>query len=200
MRIPKPACLGPHNASAFEELSVARAYRYRPPYPAEVFTFLTYLIVDEPRRLLDIGCGTGALARRLVPLVDQVDAVDVSATMIEEGKQLLHGNHPHLTWIVGRVEEVTPAPPYALVTAGDSLHWMEWERVLPRLATLLTLNGHLAIVSNGRLDTAWDEELMRLIRRYSTIQDYRAIDLTAELEQRGLFKVHGTHETTPSSF
>jgi hypothetical protein len=51
---PKPACLGEHNASAFQDLSVAHAYRYRPLYPPVVFDLLATLIVDTPRRVLDI--------------------------------------------------------------------------------------------------------------------------------------------------
>src|SRR5215470_5570771 len=96
--IPKPACLGEHNASAFQDLSVAYAYRYRPLYPPVVFDLLATLIVDTPRRLLDIGCGTGALARHLVTMAEQIDAVDVSSAMIEQGRHLPNGDHPHLNW------------------------------------------------------------------------------------------------------
>src|SRR4029434_8478876 len=112
---PKPACLGEHNASAFQDLSVAHAYHYRPLYPPVVFDLLATLIVDTTRRVLDMGCGTGALARHLVTKVEQVDAVDASSAMIEQGRQLPNGDHPHLHWIIGRIEDVRLVSPYALM-------------------------------------------------------------------------------------
>lgn len=90
-----------------------------------MFNVLVGLIAGEPRTVLDLGCGTGFIARPLAPRVDRVDAIDVSEAMIEEGKRLPGGDHPHLQWIVGRAEDVALHPPYALITAGDSLHWME---------------------------------------------------------------------------
>jgi hypothetical protein len=47
----------------------------------------------------------------LVDAVEWVDAVDFSQHMIELGKRLPNGNHPHLQWIYGKVEEVPLTPP-----------------------------------------------------------------------------------------
>jgi ubiquinone/menaquinone biosynthesis C-methylase UbiE len=197
---PKPACLGEHNVSAFQDLSVAHAYRSRPLYPPVVFDLLATLIVDTPRRMLDMGCGTGARARHLVTRVQQVDAVDVSSAMIEEGRQLPHGDHPHLHWILGRIEEARLVPPYALVTAGESLHWMDWDTLLPRLQPLLTPHAMLVIVEIEHVLVPWSEALRVLIQRYSTIRDYERVDLVATLEQRRLFSVAGRRHTEPVPF
>ena len=117
---PKPENFSTYYAEAFKDQHVVAAYRYRPPYPQEVFTILTSFILDTPRTVLDVGSGSGNIAR---PLVERVDAVDFSPGMIEQGKQLPNGNHPQLHWIYGKVEEVPLAPPYALITAGSSIHW-----------------------------------------------------------------------------
>ncbi len=85
---PKPSFCGSEHASAFQEVSVAGAYRYRPPYPAATFDILSQLAVDRPRHVLDAGCGTGEIARRLVDRVDRVDAVDIAQAMINLGRQL----------------------------------------------------------------------------------------------------------------
>lgn len=37
-------------------------------------------------------------------------------------------------------------PPYALVVAGDSLHWMDWPVIVPRIRDVLSPNGSLGIV------------------------------------------------------
>ena len=198
--LPKSAYLGDHNASAFQDPSVVHAYQYRPAYPPVVFDLLATLLVDTPRRVLDIGCGTGALARHLVTLADQVDAVDVSPAMIAQGRHLLHGDHPHLNWMVGRVEDVALVPPYALMTAGESLHWMDWDTLLPHLQTLLTPNAMLVILEIAYAPVPWSDALGMLIQQYSTIRDYQRIDLVAELVRRGLFCVIGKLQTDPIPF
>jgi ubiquinone/menaquinone biosynthesis C-methylase UbiE len=198
--IPKPAHLGEHNASAFQDLSVAQAYRCRPLYPPAVFDLLATLMVDTPRRVLDIGCGTGALARHLVTMAEQVDAVDVSAAMIEQGRRLPNGDHPYLNWIIGRIEDVRLVPPYALMTAGESLHWMDWDTLLPRLQPRLTPHAMLVILEIAYGPVPWSEGLRELIQRYSTIRDYQHVDLIAELEQRRLFSVVGRRRTEPVPF
>ena len=65
---------------------MARAYRHRPPYPDEVFGVLDGLITGRPRTVLDLGAGEGALARPLAGRADHVDALDISAAMVAEGR------------------------------------------------------------------------------------------------------------------
>jgi SAM-dependent methyltransferase len=197
---PKPDFYSRQYASAFQEISVADAYRHRPEYPQEAIDTLVGLVVDAPRAVLDAGCGTGFLARRLAGRVDRVDAVDVSAPMIEWGRKLPGGDHPHLTWIVGTAEDAPLRPPYALITTGDSLHWMDWYVVMPRFARLLTPNGHLAILGVETAPPPWEEELWSLIRRYSTIPRWQAFNLVAGLEERGLFRRAGARRTEPFRF
>src|SRR6516162_463504 len=74
-------------AAIFGHAGVADAYQYRPPYPPEVFDILERIIADRPRRVLDIGAGDGALARPLARRVDHVDALDISAAMVEAGRR-----------------------------------------------------------------------------------------------------------------
>ena len=197
---PKPACFGTQYASAFQELSLAAAYQYRPPYPPSVFEALDRLITDTPRYLLDVGCGTGALARYLTTSAEHIDAVDISPAMIAHGQHLPNGDHPHIDWIVGPIEQVQLTPRYALITAGDSLHWMEWDTVLPRFHALLSRRGVLAIVELEQLAVPWSDPLGAVIQQYSTNRDYQPIDLVTELDQRGLFVVQGRQQTPPFPF
>ncbi len=78
---PKPKHLGPEYGAQFRDQSVVAAYPHKPPYPAEVFTVLASLVRDAPRTVLDLGCGTGDIARVFAPQVDRLDAVDPSPAM-----------------------------------------------------------------------------------------------------------------------
>ncbi len=197
---PQPTIGSAFHAGAFRFASVARAYRFRPPWPAEVFSRLLALLGDEPRRVLDLGCGTGAIARVLAPQVERVDAVDISAAMIVEGRALPGGDHPALRWIEAPAETASLEPPYGIVTAGASLHWLDWHAVLPRLHGALTPRGRLVMLFDGQEPLPWDDELIKLIRTYSTNQHFRQLDLVAELERRGLFRLEGREQTAPVPF
>ncbi|HET9015458.1 MAG TPA: class I SAM-dependent methyltransferase [Thermomicrobiaceae bacterium] len=193
-----PGFLRPDVAAVWEDAATAAAYARRPTYPPAIFDILAGLVVDAPRAVLDLGCGTGFVARPLAPRVARVDAVDASAAMVDEGRRLPGGDAPNLRWIVGRAEEAPLDPPYALVTAGESLHWMDWGVLLPRLAGTLTPGGALAILdlSVPVVDPDLRADVVAVIRRYSTFTEWRPdFDLVAELERRGLFRRAGRAET-----
>lgn len=195
----RPTFWGAGYSERFTDASVIAAYRHRPPYPAALIDRLTALITDEPRAVLDVGCGPGNLARLLLPHVTRVDAVDLSPGMIALGKTLPGGNDPRLRWFVGRAEDVPLDPPYALVAAGASLHWMDWEVALPRFANALTPNGQLAIVGVDEwAGEPWTPAIRAIIPRYSTNPDFAPFDLIAELERRMLFETHGEYTTEPT--
>lgn len=197
---PKPEDFSTYYAETFKDHHVVDAYRYRPPYPDEVFTILAGLITDEPRTVLDVGAGSGDIARRLVDFVERVDAVDFSQNMIEMGKQLPNGDHPHLHWIYGKVEEVPLSPPYALITAGTSIHWTDWAIAFPRFRAMLTSNGCLALIYRQTLPMPWDADLKELRAQFSTRRTHRSSNVLEELEARGFFHMQGEQETAPVPF
>ena len=204
---PKPSHLSAAYGAWFRDPLVARAYPQRPPYPDEVIARLSSLVAEASAaeaatteaRVLDLGAGTGDLARRLAPLVGRVDAIDASDAMMSIGQALPGGAHPHLRWIEGTAEEAPLNPPYALATAGEILHWMDWDVVLPRIGRALAEGAVLAIVNRN-----WDgpralyERLFPIFQRYSPVADYRPYDLITELSTRGLFSEAGRQRCGPA--
>jgi len=197
MTTPKPPQLTAENAARFQDQSLVDVYHHRLPYPPAVFDRLLSLLDGLPRRILDVGTGTGDLARGLVEKVKQVDAIDVSAAMIERGKQLPNGQHPHLRWILGRMEDAHLQALYGLIMGGDSLHWMDWETVFPLFHDLLHPQGYVVIIERGELPTAWEADLRKLIVEYSLYKNFRPYNLIDELEKRHLFQVVGQETTAP---
>ncbi len=189
-----------HYAAAFKDRQVVDAYRYRPPYPQEVFEILAELITGEPRTVLDVGAGSGDIARNCVTFAERVDAVDFSQTMLERGRQLPNGNNPRLHWIYGKVEEAPLTPPYALITAGSSIHWMDWPRAFPRFSSVLAPNGLLALVYRRTLPMPWDDELRGIRSRFVTLRGLRGASVAEELEKRGFLHKLGRRETAPIPF
>ena len=188
-------------AGVFAHPEVAAAYRHRPPYPDEVFDRLHGLVVDRPATVLDIGAGEGALARPLAAVVDHVDAVDVSAAMVEAGRSRPGGRRPNLRWVVGAIETCDLGGPYALVTAGASLHWMDWPITMARLSAVMTERATLAVVEHGPRSVPWEDGLVEVIRRHSRSPDYDpAFSVVEALAEQGRLEVLGGAETRPTTF
>lgn len=196
----RPARLGPRHAAAFRDRSVAESYRNRPPYPVETVAILAGLVPSRCRRVLDVGCGTGFVARPLAAAVDAVDGLDPSSAMLGQARRLPGGDRPNLRWIQGTAEEGEIQPPYGLIVAAGSFHWFQWDVVLPRFADALVPEGPLAIVQQHRRG---GPDLRELIPRYSTNQDFAIdddYDWQAELVRRGLMTPLGHRETAWTPF
>lgn len=199
--LPKPKGLGPAYAAQFGDPSVADAYPTRPPYPPELFTILLGLLGDETPNILDLGCGTGDIARGLAPYVAQVDAVDPSSSMLARGQALPGGQHPNLRWIRSSAEDFAYRRQYALVVTAESLHWMDWYTVLPHIRHSLTPRGRLAVVfGRGFRHEPWAEEVHHLIAHHSTNREYEPYDLLTELAIRHLFTPEQSVQTDPVPF
>jgi trans-aconitate methyltransferase len=196
---PKPGQWSTQYAQVFKDQSVVDSYRLRPAYVPETFQILAALMQDQtPKRILDAGCGTGFLARELINHADQIDAVDFSAAAIERGKDLPGGDSPKLRWIHSPLETAALQPPYALITAAASLHWMDWDIVLPVFNRYLLPGAFLALVENIILPPPWADDIRPLIAHYSMNKEFRPADnrtLRRELSDRHLFQTLGERRT-----
>jgi trans-aconitate methyltransferase len=197
---PKPIHLGPQYGAQFSDASIVRAYHHRPPYPDEVFTILAGLLAPGPASILDAGCGSGDIALGLlarVPQIERLEAIDLSAGMVAEGQRRPGGDDPRINWQVAPIEMARLSPAYALITAGESLHWMDWPVVMPRFRDALLPSGVLAIVGRSERPSVWSEELIRIVQRYTTNRDYQPYNVVDELTMRRLFTVLGSRTTAP---
>ena len=188
-------------AAVFGHRGVAHAYQHRPPYPAEVFKILDELITDSPRDVLDLGAGEGALARPLAGMVDHVDALDISAAMIDAGRDRPGGRQPNLRWIAGAAQDAPLGGPYALVTAGASMHWMPWAQTLTRLAGVMTDHAYLVIVDHDAPEPPWEKGLTEIIIGHSRSPGYDPeFRLVDGLRATGQFEVAGRVTTAAVPF
>jgi SAM-dependent methyltransferase len=196
----KPGGLSPEHAAQFQDPAVVRAYHHRVPYAPEIFERLRELAGVESPVVLDLGCGTGDISIGLATFAGRVDAVDVSAAMLEvaRGRDVPRAN---VRWIQAPAESMPVSGPYDLVTAGQSLPWMDWPVVFAKLKSVLKKDCFLAIVGRDYQESAWwNKAFQALITRYSTNREYERYDLVTELEHRGLFAPRGRHKSAPISF
>jgi SAM-dependent methyltransferase len=186
--------------AVFSDAEVARLYRHRAPYPDEVLSALRGLVVD-PHTILDVGAGTGALARRMLAFGARIDAVDPSAAMIEEGRHLSSGGDGRLLWILGRAEDVPLSPPYGLITAGASLHWVDLDVALPRLRDALAPGAVMAIADTEPVHGAYWPDILAVVRAHSELDHHMETPEFVEgLQASGRFALDGQLHTEPTPF
>ncbi|TMC79374.1 MAG: class I SAM-dependent methyltransferase [Chloroflexi bacterium] len=186
----------------FLDAEVVRNYRYRQPYPTEVFQILEGLLV-APRTVLDVGSGTGALTIGLARFAERVDAIDPSAAMIREARGVPGGDSERIRWTLGTAETAPLDPPYGLVTAGASIHWMDPEVVMRRFRAALAPGARLAIVDmeNVHPQGPHRDEFLSVIRRHSALEHHDDfVGLLTKLERDGHFAREGDHRTRPVPF
>lgn len=117
--------------------------RYRPGYPPELIAALVDATsVTRESRVLDLGCGPGAVAIPLAAYAGEVVAVDAEPAMIAE----LRGAAPrNVTVVEGRAEDVDESwGEFRLATAGRAFHWFDAPIVLGRLAGITPVVALLA--------------------------------------------------------
>ncbi len=172
----------------FAARSVARNYLYRPPYSPEVFETLSGLLPAMPCRVLDAGCGPGKLSLGLLDHAGAIDAVDPSGEMLELARSLPRGRDPKITWMEAKIEDARLSPPYGLIVAGASFHWMDRERTLDLFANVLAPDGVFALLDgDGPVDAPWrdtEREIFSdfIVRLQGERPDFAASDV-ARLER-----------------
>jgi len=104
----------------------------------------------QPLRILDIGCGTGYLARRLAEKFSKAEVIgmDIAPGMIEVAKQ--KNDLKNLTFETGDGESLSfPKHFFELVVSNASLQWMDARKVFKAVIEVLKPKGHFIFNTFG---------------------------------------------------
>jgi len=99
----------------------------------------------EAERILELGCGTGFLTGNLLEFLARarIDAIDISATMIEQARRAVAANE-RIHWHVCDVWDYQAGAVYDLISSSSSLQWMQpLDALFCRLASMLKPGGRL---------------------------------------------------------
>jgi SAM-dependent methyltransferase len=139
--------------------SVAAEYAaLRPGYPADAIAFLTG---PRPRRVLDLGAGTGLVAGALVAAGHDVVAVDPSPEMLAQ----LTARLPGVEVLAGTAEAVPLTDGSVdLVIVGQAAHWFDPAGAATEMRRLLRPGGVGGLLWNLRDSrSSWVAELSVLM-------------------------------------
>ncbi len=171
-----------------------QAVAYRPTHDAVI----ARLDDVRPSTILDLGCGTGQLTRRLIERYPDatVVAVDLSPGMLAKAAQRLAATGSHHPAIVRADAQQLPFAPASVdvVVCTESFHWYRDQAgALDGLAELLRPGGRLVIASIAMFTGPGDE----LVRCLTTVggQPVRALPPARlrRLLRRAGFDVQSQH-------
>ena len=116
----------------------------RPSYPLDAVGFV---LGSQPRRVLDLGAGTGLLTEVLLRAGHEVVAVDPSAAMLRQ----LSARLPQVITAVGGAEALPVAVQSVdAVLAGQAAHWFEPVPAAEQMRRVLRPGGVVGFVWNTR--------------------------------------------------
>jgi ubiquinone/menaquinone biosynthesis C-methylase UbiE len=144
---------------------------YRAGFPESIFTRLAEFDVGRPDHyVIDLGTGTGTLARGFARRGCKVIGVDPDPRMIGEAKKLDQQNNVRTRYVQAKAESTGLDGDAAdVVTAGQCWHWFAQPRAIAEVIRLLKPGGKLVIASFDWLPLAGNvvEATEELIMQYN---------------------------------
>lgn len=145
---------------------------HRQGQPAETYRRLAALGVGLPGQVVvDLGTGTGDLARGLARRGARATGVDPSTALLAEAARLATAERLDVAWRHGTAEATgLPAGGADVVTAAQAWHWFDAPRAAAEARRLLRPGGALAIVYLDWLEGRGGvvEHTLALVARHRT--------------------------------
>jgi len=114
--------------------------------------FLISHIPDRVRSILDVGCGTGQLAKTLIDIGYQVDCVSPSHFLAEQARELL-GNKSHIFECL--YEQLQTGNLYDVILFSESFQYIDIEEALNKTIGFLNRDGYMLICDFFKKESPW---------------------------------------------
>lgn len=143
--------------------AAAETYEEGSTVQQQAIEHLLPLLPPSAKRILEVGCGTGLLTRRLMVLYPEayLEAMDLAPRMIHVAQQRT-GHTPQVCWRIADAAAFHTKEPYDLMVSNCALHWLApIAAAIRHLMSLLTPDGCLvfSIMLEGTLAELRDARL-----------------------------------------
>jgi ubiquinone/menaquinone biosynthesis C-methylase UbiE len=121
--------------------------RYRAGFPDQFYErLIANGMVSPPCSALDLGTGTGTVARGLALRGCEATGLDRSANLLEEAKRIDAKLGARIHYVEGRTEALPFADfTFDVVTAGQCWHWFDRPRAAAEAYRVLKRGGRIVI-------------------------------------------------------
>ncbi|MER6502921.1 class I SAM-dependent methyltransferase [Streptomyces sp. NPDC001455] len=161
-------------------------------------------------RALDVGCGSGDLARLLTTRARRVHAIDADPDIVARARELTGLDAP-VTFTVAEAPAGMPAGPYDVITCVAAVHHLPFTDALTGFRERLAPGGTLVVVGLAREETAVDHLLALASSPLNAVTGWirnrgrrtpRPVSMTAVTRPAGMtFReiLHGAREVLPGA-
>lgn len=121
--------------------------RYRAGFPESFFERLTrFGLGRTSQSIVDLGTGTGTLARGFARRGCNVIAIDIAEPLLEQARQLDEVDRVSVDYRVASAEDTKlPSASADMIIAGQCWHWFDRPRAAAEVARVLREDGALVI-------------------------------------------------------
>jgi ubiquinone/menaquinone biosynthesis C-methylase UbiE len=159
-------------------------------------------ILKEGLRVLDVGCGTGAISKGIAHYVGKtghVVGIDNTEHFIQSGKES-YGSITNLELIHADMFEFEPAGKFDLIVSARVLQWLNNPKeALKKLKSMLKPNGQVSILDYDHTELEWKPDPPEsMLNFYKTFLKWRADagmnnrianDIAAYFEETGFHSI-----------
>lgn len=148
--------------TTFTARLLAALNRFNAAYPwSHNAHYHPWLLRQLPRRFgtaLDVGCGSGDLARLLAARAGTVHAVDADREILDRARESTAPSAP-VTYTLAEAPHALPAGPHDVITCVAVLHHLPLAAALARFREELAPGGTLIVVGCARAASPGDHAL-----------------------------------------
>lgn len=135
-------------------------------------------ILKKGMRVLDVGCGTGAISAGIAEVVGEegyVIGIDSSDHLIAKGKED-YADIKNLKLIEANLFEYGPSEKFDLIVSARVLQWLSNpEQALEKFKTLLKPGGQISVLDYNHTKLEWKPEPPASMKKfYQAFLDWRA--------------------------
>jgi len=130
----------------------------RPEYPSKFFDYLynEARILSTMDVIVDIGCGTGKIAKQFLEYGNTVVAIEPDPDMLRIANAKLNGYSNYSSFQRTAERTGLGAGTIDCIFCGNSFQWFDREAVVPEFKRILRKNGYVIIstLGGGKEDTS----------------------------------------------
>lgn len=147
------------NVKDFDYKRIAEGYKDRPFLHKQVIErFQKDVSKEFFSNGLDVGCGAGLSSKALKQICERVTGTDISPEMVAVAREVC-GNAQGYDFFVSSAEDILPAKEkYDIVTAAGVVPWINREKFLKNLRSIIRERGYVLIYDFCISDKMKDSE------------------------------------------